>query len=66
MEAIVKNVRIRELIRLLADLHMKYEVADIILEPERNRIIIDPLPNEDLLDNLNKAELDEGDIDDLT
>jgi len=62
MEAIVKNVRIKELIRLLADLHMKYEVADIILEPERNRIIIDPVPNEELYENLNKAEMD-GDID---
>ena len=69
MEAKVKNVRLIELIALLANLHLKYDVVDIILEPDKQRVVIDPVDENDMTsrvtENPNKISLEGEDLEDI-
>lgn len=39
----LSNVPIRDLINILSQLAIRYEIVDIIIDPEESKIIIDPV-----------------------
>jgi len=43
MKAKVENVRIRDLIAVLANLHLDYNAVDITVHPEEKRVAITPV-----------------------
>jgi len=40
---IIRNIRIKELLRILANLQMNHEIVDILFDTLRNGIIINPV-----------------------
>lgn len=71
MPAMIRNVRIKDLMSLLANLHHMYEAVDIILDPEESRVIINGTvieEDEQIVDsekNPNEVELKSKDIGDI-
>jgi len=43
IKAKVDNVRIKDLMAVLANLHLDYEAVDIIVYPEERRVVINPV-----------------------
>lgn len=67
MQVTVNNIRVKDIISLLANLHMYYDAVDITVDPEERRVIINgteelPPPTEN---NPNRVELRDKDFGDI-
>lgn len=67
MKARVDNVRIKDLMAVLANLHLDYEVVDIIVYPEEKRVVINPIGDSPSIETdqreLKQTELEDRDLD---
>ena len=65
MEVRVDNVRIRELISLLASLHLNYEVVDIVLFPDERRVVLEPVEESRVMENPDQVHLEGDELGDI-
>lgn len=66
MSTRVDNVRIKDLIAVLANLHLEYDAVDIIVYPKERRVVINPVESGGIggdKDVSNHVELGDKDLD---
>lgn len=66
-KATVDNVRIKDLMAVLANLHLDYDAVDIVVYPEERRVVINPVDSlSDVISEKresNNVELGDKDLD---